>query len=529
MKKKQINMITSLLLLVVLCGAYYGIKNYAARQEEAENAEEEEDTEITIVSADDVSKVSFMIDKKEVVFAKEEDSWVIEDNEDFPVDQTVLDDAVSVFADMTADREIDNAEDLEQYGLNSPDNTITIENEENEKTVLRVGIKNDSTSQYYVNKDEDKNTVYVVAESEISPFMDSLYDYAEKEDFPYVNSSSITRIALEKQDTSYELEDNEDTGLWDIRNEEDASEKADTAKVSALTSSVSALAYDSFIEYNCQDDSIYGLDNPYATLTVDYEETIESDDSDDLDDNDESGDSDESNDSDESDDGDASDGSDDSEAEDSETTVEKQLILYVGDQTENNARYVRLEGSTQVYTIDDESISTIVDKSFTDYLDLTVNYLSVNQLDELSVTVDGEDYEFNVSRETSENDDGEETETLSYQMNDQDIDSIDFTTFYNKMINMTAQERFLDEYEPENAAEMKAVFKDTDGNEKTVEYYEYDTNYYAAVIEDRVYLINKMSFRELLSSFETVIEKEESADEDEEAATTEDADGGNEF
>ena len=43
------------------------------------------------------------------------------------------------------------------------------------------------------------------------------------------------------------------------------SEKADTDKAGTVTSAIGSLAYDSFVDYNCTDDSKYGFDDPYHT------------------------------------------------------------------------------------------------------------------------------------------------------------------------------------------------------------------------------------------------------------------------
>ena len=57
-----------------------------------------------------------------------------------------------------------------------------------------------------------------------------------------------------------------------------------------------------------------------------------------------------------------------------------------------------------------------------------------------------------------------------------------------------------------------------------MKYYEYDTNFYAAVVEDKVYLVNKMNVKELDEAYQKVInaDKEENAsDTDTESETTE--------
>jgi hypothetical protein len=107
--------------------------------------------------------------------------------------------------------------------------------------------------------------------------------------------------------------------------------------------------------------------------------------------------------------------------------------------------------------------------------------------------------------------------TLSYTLNGKDLDSTTFTTFYNKLINMTAQKRLTDEFKSNTDPEMTVKFTDIDGNEMEVEYYSYDTNYYAAVINKKVYLVNKMTVKELFQAFESVTGEKE---ENEKAETT---------
>ena len=95
MKKKSMNLITAVAVLVVLSGAYVGVKTYVAKQEEKENAEEEEEkTQVFSISSEDVHSIKFVIDKKEVTFEKNNDEWVKSDERDFPVDQDKLIEAI---------------------------------------------------------------------------------------------------------------------------------------------------------------------------------------------------------------------------------------------------------------------------------------------------------------------------------------------------------------------------------------------------------------------------------------------------
>lgn len=539
MKKKTVKLVSAVVVLGVLCAAYEGVNFYVTSQEEKET--EENDTSVDLVSleADDITAVSFTADQNEVEFDKKDDSWTEKSDANFPVNQDTVDSAVKGVASLTADQEISDVEDMSQYDLDNPQNTITLTTADGD-TSLQIGMES-SNNQYYVKKEDDDKNVYLVSSSSIEPFMGTLYDFAESGTFPSVTSATITDVKVDKEN-SYELTQDADNLFWNVSDGK-TTEKADTTKAGTVTSAIGSLAYDKFVDYNCTDDSKYGFDDPYAVITVKYteEEAVESDE-----DSEESTDADtEESTTDEaaadtSEDADVSD-EDSSEDEQETQTVEKTLTIYVGDETGDD-RYVKVDDSKEVYTITKDSLTDILDSTMSDFYNLSVSYVSVNDLDSLEVQSAEGDHTINVVTETvkaededttddtdsdttdesstetsdesstdtdssdeSSSDDEEETTTTTYKLDGEDLDESTFTTFYNKLINMTAQERLTEEYTPEGDPAYTFIFKDTDGKETTVKYYEYDTNFYAAVVEDKVYLVNKMNVKDLDEAYQKMV------------------------
>ena len=508
MKNKTVKMILAVAVLAVCCGAYAGVKTYVSHQEQKESeAESEENTSVFTASADDIKSLDFMVDDTETTFEKKDDSWVKKDDTDFPVNQSTLDSAASSVTSVESDRVLEDVDDLAEYGLDSPANTIKIvtksedEDGDDTTTTLYVGDENSSTSQYYVRKDDDEKTVYLVDSSCVEPFTKTLYDYAQMEDFPAISSTdTITKISVDG-DNSYELKKDADTSVWSVsaNGEED---KADSATVSSLVSSFGSMAYNSMADYKCEDKSKYGLDKPYSTITVDYQEKVET-----SDDNAETS---------------------DSETPDStETTemVDKQLTILVGNEADDSNRYVMVNDSNEVYTMSEETLSALTDKTEEDVWDMTVSYVSVNSLARLKVNYQGTDYKVNASRETSTDEDGNDTETVTYKLDGADLNETTFTTFYNKLINMAAQKRLTEKYDPDGDAELTVTFTEEDGDTLEVSYYSYDTNYYAAVVDNKVYLVNKMNIKELFTAFESVagVEKDETKTDSDEVESDEKA------
>lgn len=488
MKKKTVKLVSAVVVLGVLCAAYEGVNFYVTSQEEKET--EENDTSVDLVSleADDITAVSFTADQNKVEFDKKDDSWTEKSDANFPVNQDTVDSAVKGVASLTADQEISDVEDMSQYDLDNPQNTITLTTADGD-TSLQIGMES-SNNQYYVKKEDDDKNVYLVSSSSIEPFMGTLYDFAESGTFPSVTSATITDVKVDKEN-SYELTQDADNLFWNVSDGK-TTEKADTTKAGTVTSAIGSLAYDKFVDYNCTDDSKYGFDNPYAVITVKYTE------------------------------------------EEQETqTVEKTLTIYVGDETGDD-RYVKVDDSKEVYTITKDSLTDILDSTMSDFYNLSVSYVSVNDLDSLEVQSAEGDHTINIVTETvkaededttdesstetsdesstdtdssdeSSSDDEEETTTTTYKLDGEDLDESTFTTFYNKLINMTAQERLTEEYTPEGNPTYTFIFKDTDGKETTVKYYEYDTNFYAAVVEDKVYLVNKMNVKDLDEAYQKMV------------------------
>ena len=508
MKNKTVKMILAVAVLAVCCGAYAGVKTYVSHQEQKESeAESEENTSVFTASADYIKSLDFMVDDTETTFEKKDDSWVKKDDTDFPVNQSTLDSAASSVTSVESDRVLEDVDNLAEYGLDSPANIIKIvtksEDEDGDDTTatLYVGDENSSTSQYYVRKDDDEKTVYLVDSSCVEPFTKTLYDYAQMEDFPAISSTdTITKISVDG-DSSYELKKDADTSVWSVsaNGEED---KADSATVSSLVSSFGSMAYNSMADYKCEDKSKYGLDKPYSTITVDYQEEAET-----SDDNAETS---------------------DSETPDSaETTemVDKQLTILVGNEADDSNRYVMVNDSNEVYTMSEETLSALTDKTEEDFWDMTVSYVSVNSLASLKVNYQGTDYKVNASRETSTDEDGNDTETVTYKLDGADLDETTFTTFYNKLINMAAQKRLTEKYDPDGDTELTVTFTEEDGDTLEVSYYSYDTNYYAAVVDNKVYLVNKMNVKELFTAFESVagVEKDETKTDSDEVESDEKA------
>ncbi len=331
MKRRTITLVIGIVVICLLGGAYFGLRTYNARQEEAEEEAEAGET-IEEIDPAGIQEVSFEIDGEEVTFAQQDSGeWNKTDDETFPVDTEVLLSSLDTLSDLRSVRTLTDPEDLSEYGLDEPQQVITLTEEDGGGTVLTIGDRNEVTGDDYLMRNGDASVIYTVGEELLDVFSYGLYDYARSEELPYLSASEITGIRADPEDgEGYQL--TLENGVWLVDGKE-----ADTDLADDLAEAAAGLLYESYLDHDCTDLSVYGLDQPWATLTITWQEPAESEEESD------------------------SFLSADAEAE---TETETGYLEYsetwkIGEMDEYLNDYVQLEGSTEVHTLDGDLISEL--------------------------------------------------------------------------------------------------------------------------------------------------------------------------
>ena len=561
MKSKKVKLILSVAALAVLSVSYAGIKLCVRNQKEAES-DVTDDTEIIYsADADQIHAIEFLTNGKETTFEKDEKGvWFCQQEPEFPVNQSSIESLKGYLCELSSQRTLTEVDNLEQYGLDEPQNTITVRTEDGESFGLEVGEENTSVNAFYAKQKENDQTVYLISSSIIEEFSDNLYDFARMDEFPFISSTDIYGIHLKSEkEGDFLLTKNEADHFWYVTTTE-LSDKADSARVSSISSTVGSLSFSAMADYHCKDYSEYGLEDPYAEITIMYEETVDEDNSEA--DSEENSTSEDNTSEDrfsadnyaeeDSTDQSSADGtlSDEENMEDTsvemleesevtdeilfdsmeenaeqlksdevsdtekvndneeQTVVQKQIVLYVGNEAENETRYVRVDDSNEIYTMSDETLSLIIDNDLQTLLDMNITNISLSRIDSLEIRTDTTENLIHVSRETSENENGEEVTLTSYYLDNAEMnDATKFTKFYNKIVNMAADRILLEDEKVSGEPEMKIQFSVQDESEKiTAEYYSYDENYYLVAVRNREYLVNKTNVKEMIQAYDELLD-----------------------
>ena len=337
MKKKSRTLILGASSLVILSGAYLLLRIYNQNAQEAELAESAQE-EILSIDEDTLASVSFEIDGSEVTFLYEDEEWSLENDPEFPVDSTYLMTTLSYLEPLEAVRTLEEVTDTGEYGIDEPQNTITLTDSEGTETILTIG-----------------STIYTINTSLRDSLHDDLYDYAEGEELPYILSSEISGLSVEKADGSYELllED----AVWMVQDDGTDAVSADQDAVDTVISSIAGASYADYLEYNCTSPEDYGLDDPAAVLTILYEEDSET----------QSESEDASEEASTESDSSASESEEETEAITEEEAAAAQLTLLIGSTDESGDYYVQQDGSTEVHTISYDTLSSLLEKTGEDF------------------------------------------------------------------------------------------------------------------------------------------------------------------
>lgn len=175
MGKQFKQLLILLLVLVLLIGGFFGIKQYNRVQSE----KPEEITDITVIDVALEDIVRFSYDYEEVVytFVKEEDTWYYEEDKSIPINQSSIKAMLNRVAPLTAKQKLTDVTDMIQYGLDEPSRWIEYATAQ-ESYRIELGDKNSVASIYYMRKNSE-DTVYVVEPQVFTVFEKDLEDLKE--------------------------------------------------------------------------------------------------------------------------------------------------------------------------------------------------------------------------------------------------------------------------------------------------------------------------------------------------------------
>lgn len=579
-KKKGKGLLFAVLILIVLLVLYFVIDLQQKKSDQEAETEETEESSLPVsVTEDEISKVTVKNGDVTMTYVKNDDTWTYEEDPDFPLDESAVNTKMNCLTTLTVDRVLESPEDLSEYGLDKPQQEVTVLKTDGTTFTLYIGNQNSSNNDFYVKVDDGAD-VYTMPSSSVNAFNMQPYDVAKADSFPTLESTNIRDIKVEKEDGTVEFSSDESGTSWTVKDQDGNEETAGATAASDLANAVSSLTYKKFIDYKGDDLAQYGLDKPAETVTIVTEET-EAETEEEPEAATETEMVSESESASETETGSeettteavseeetteaATETESETETETEEPkTIEVTTTLLIGNTNDDGDYYVKLADNNGVYTMSESTLDKLLNVDVLDYVSMYLNDVPMTNMKSLEVTYQGETKTLTVeseeapveteasTEEETEADtikisagalDDAETETESeseaeteteteteqqmrtvyhYLLDGEEVDSTPFRLFYNNLIGLQAQKRTSEAPEVSGDPDFKLVFTKVDGTKLTTEFYLADDGLYDVLSDQNLPArISKMDVQKIISYYEDVINPETETESETETASEE--------
>ena len=515
MENRKKGLIIAVILLLAVAAAYFVI---IKMNETSETAAEAGDDSLVIssVDSDQITAISYEADGKKMAFIKEDGQWYAESDRDFPVLQDSLIGMTNHLGAVSAIRKLEEPEDLSEYGLDAPVLTVHYETGDGKSADFSVGDTNTSVDGCYLQVADD-DAVYIVSSDFTDVFTTDLYEMADMEDFPTILSEDITGVKIEEENHTLQLitDENISSG-WIVTENGEKKEDCSSTGITQLINTVTGIAFKSDVEYNCEDMSVYGLDTPKASVTVDYTEsvTVSEDAEEDTSEAEETEET-------------------ESESESQTVTVAKQAVVYIGGQNGDGDYYVSMDGSNEVHLLSAGTAEQLMNARAADMIDSAIISGTLSEaagieittgnghwtLEKKTVVVEVEDNsedsaETEVSgngedggAETAEETEGEPETQEKWYTGSKEIQLVDLSAAYSDLSQMKAEKILGESTEPKGEEKVSITLRWDDGKENVISFTEYDSSFQLATVDgEGRKLVNRRDVEKLIEDFEELLQ-----------------------
>lgn len=272
------NITIILVVLIILAGALVAVKFLPGNEEpkEPEKTQSTEYFDILRVKIDDISKVDVTTSKDSYTVTKSGSEVHLSDSENLMISnqflQSLLNSCSYIYAEKVAS---ENKDDAEIYGFTNPKATLNITLKDGSNKTLLVGNDTiDASGSYIKMADEDK--IYIKSAYGLSSLIPEYKSFVNKsalritpdkhESLSLFSLSKPGSMDIELKATKVKTEKTEGV-LWEMKKPAFA-EVNTTVFTNDVLTPLESFTANGIAEVKVSDLSKYGLDNPYAVLSI---------------------------------------------------------------------------------------------------------------------------------------------------------------------------------------------------------------------------------------------------------------------
>lgn len=479
-KKRNSTLIILLIVMIAMVGACLWLVNFKDKQAAEKQSEEstEEDV-VATVDTDSVESIYFSNENGDMTLVRgDKDVWKNANDDLFPVNQTYVQSMLAGLSSITSSRTMkDETDDLSKFGLDSPSVQVTATLKDGTKTSIAMGASAPVNGGYYatINGGSD---IYIISETFYNYFVYSVEQMTTVETIPSITAENITYLKVENKDKpTYEINYDENkpadyasSTFWTMKQPYPTELAADPEAVKTLLGNYTAMSFLSCVNYNADDLSLYGLEDPTATISLKYYEVFTKEK--------ESSESTDSTDTTE-----ASSTASTNSTEDESTKIFHDYKLIIGAKDDDGNYYVKSGDSNAVNTISADVVDKLITIDAYSTVYRYINLVNITEIDKVDVEFNGKTYTLGLEKAEQTKDestDSTEEVAMNYYFNGKQVKERDFKDLYQLIISTETEREIPEDYTESNASKIPDLtlkFHYINGKTIIVKYLPYNDSY----------------------------------------------------
>lgn len=334
-QKKQTILLTCLIVIMLAMGIGYTVLK---KINQVKDEEAKETIELYQLDTSKAKEITIENESGKLDFVKRDNKWSLKGDSAFPVNKEKIDSILDSMKTVSANSQVtDGTDELSQYGLGEPSVSILVTLSNNVKAKVSFGTQVPVLGGYYALVDDDTK-IYTMNHTLYENIQVNKMDFVKMDTIPTIESDQVNKIKITENDTENLIIEKTKAGSYVIKKPYKDTVSGNSENILELLSKYSNLSFDNCIEYNCTDFQQYGLEKPKESITVTYK------------------------------------------AKKEKKTEQKEYTLYVGNQNNDGAYYVRPKNSSFVYEISADTIDELIHVKAFDYVEKTIFSFAIDTL-----------------------------------------------------------------------------------------------------------------------------------------------------
>ena len=191
MKQKKA-MLIMVVVLAVLLALYGGLKAWNSHSEKQKKAKEDKE-KVSLVDVKSLKTFAYESGGSKMSFTQKDGEWVYDEDDGVRLEQSTIKSTVKEITGLTAVRKLSDPDEKEDYGLDSPDYTVTYTAKDGTRGTIEIG---DAAGDNYYAMIQDSDAVYTISSTLVSDLVFDLSSLTENDTLPSISSGNLKKVEV---------------------------------------------------------------------------------------------------------------------------------------------------------------------------------------------------------------------------------------------------------------------------------------------------------------------------------------------